>query len=77
MTFIATTLLFSILGALLYMTFDFTNVGIYYYIILSVFSAGMLFIIPYVKVYISKLLLAYTIVVIACYTVYTSASESL
>jgi hypothetical protein len=69
--------LFTILGAVLYVLFDFTNIGIYYYIILSFFSAGMLFVIPYVKLYISKLLLGYTIVVIACYTVYTSASESL
>ena len=59
------------------MTYDFTNVGIYYYIILSFFSMVMLLIIPYVKLYISKLLLAYTIVVIGCYTVYTSGSESL
>ena len=57
--------------------FDFANVGVYYYIILSMFSAVMLFIIPHVKQYISKLLLAYTIVVIGCYTVYTSGSESL
>jgi hypothetical protein len=59
------------------MTYDFTNVGIYYYIILSFFSMVMLLIIPYVKLYTSKLLLAYTIVVIGCYTVYTSGSESL
>jgi hypothetical protein len=76
-TFIATTVFFSILGAVLYLIFDYTNVGIYYYIILSIMSAGMLFAIPYVKLYISKLLLAYTIVVITCYTVYTSGSESL
>jgi K+-sensing histidine kinase KdpD len=37
----------------------------------------MLALLPVIKVYISKLLLAYTVVVIACYTVYTSESESL
>ena len=75
--FITTTLLFTMLGGLLYMTFDFTNVGIYYYIILSIFSGIMLFLIPHVKQHLSRLLLAYTIVVIGCYTVYTSGSESL
>lgn len=62
---------------MLYVIFDFTNVGIYYYLVLSVFSAVILFLIPHAKQHISKLLLAYTIVVIAAYTVYTSGSESL
>ena len=77
MAFITTTLLFTILGGVLFIVYDFTNVGIYYYIILSSFSAILLFLIPTVKQSISELLLAYTVVVIACYTVYTSGSEPL
>ena len=49
LTFIVTTLSFSLLGGILFWMFDFANVGVYYYIILSMFSAVMLFIIPHVK----------------------------
>ena len=77
MVFILTTLLFALLGLVLLLLVDFTNVGIIYYLILSVFSMVILSLIPYLKLYISRVLFAYTIVVIACYTVYTSESASL
>ena len=36
--FIATTVMYSIFGLVLSMTNDYTNIGIYYYVALSVFS---------------------------------------
>lgn len=56
---------------------DFTNVGIIYYLALSFISFMTLLILPYIKIYISRLLFAYTIIIIGCYTVYTSESQSL
>jgi len=75
--FIVTTALFSFIGLILWLTIDFTNIGIIYYLILSALSCIVLIALPLVKQYISKLLLAYTVVVIACYTIYTSESQSL
>ena len=75
--FISTTLIFSIFGLTLYMLIDFTNIGIYYYFGLSVFSFIMYLLLPRLYIQLSKTLLIYTIVVIFCYTIYTSGSESL
>jgi hypothetical protein len=76
--FVSTTLLFSFLGGMFYIAItDFTNVGVIYYIILSGLTFIMLLCLPFVKVYISKILLIYTIIIICCYTVYTSESQSL
>lgn len=36
--FIATTLSYCVFGVILSMTRDFTNIGIYYYVALSIFS---------------------------------------
>lgn len=73
--FVGTTLSFSLLGMIFYIFIpDFSNVGVIYYIILSFFTILKIFILPYLKVYISRLLFMYTVVIICCYTVYTSQS---
>lgn len=75
--FIATTMIFSLFGLTLYITIDFTNIGIYYYLGLSIFSFIMYLLLPRLYAYLSRTLLFYTIIVIFCYTIYTSGSESL
>jgi class 3 adenylate cyclase len=75
--FIITTLLFGAFGLILSMTLDYTNIGIYYYVALSLFSLAVYFVLPYVLNYISNILLFYTAIVIFCYTIYTSEQESL
>lgn len=75
--FIVTTLIFSIFGLTLFLLADFTNVGIFYYLGLSAFSFVMYQLLPRLYLYLSKTLLCYTVVVIFCYTIYTSGSESL
>lgn len=75
--FIATTLLFGILGLILSLILEYTNIGIYYYVALSVLSIIIYNILPRITTYLSNLLLFYTVVVIFCYTIYTSESESL
>jgi len=75
--FICTTLLFGAFGVILSMTLNYTNIGIYYYISLSVFSLVTYYLLPYMTSYLSNLLLFYTVVVIFCYTIYTAESESL
>ena len=75
--FIVTTLLFGVFGLTLSITDDYTNIGIYYYVALSLFSIIVYIILPRVTTYISNVLLFYTVVVIFCYTIYTSESESL
>ena len=75
--FIATTLLFGVLGLILSLILEYTNIGIYYYVALSVLSIVIYNILPRVTTYLSNLLLFYTVVVIFCYTIYTSESESL
>ena len=77
MAFVATTLLFALLGLVLRFTVNFTNVGTIYYFVLSAFTLTTNLALPYLRHHLSKVLLAYTIIVIACYTVYTSESESL
>jgi len=77
MVFILTTLIFSIFGFLLFFFNDYTNIGIYYYLGLSFFSFVMYTTIPRLYAYLSRALLFYTLVVIFCYTIYTSGSESL
>jgi len=77
LVFIITTLLFGLLGVVLSMTMDYTNIGIYYYISLSIFSLIVYHILPRVTTYLSNVLLFYTVVVIFCYTIYTAESESL
>jgi hypothetical protein len=74
MIFIATTLLYATFGIYIFFYVNVSNVGIIYYPLLSAFSLVMLGLLPVIKIYISKLLLAYTVVVIGCYTVYTSES---
>ena len=75
--FIATTVMYSIFGLVLSMTNDYTNIGIFYYVALSVFSIIIYQILPRVTNYLSNILLFYTVIVIFCYTIYTSESESL
>ena len=70
--FIATTLMFALFGSFLWFFIEFSNVGIIYYIILSALTMLILLMIPYMKQHISKLLFMYTIIIIGCYTVYTS-----
>ena len=77
LVFIITTLLFCVLGITLSFFLDYTNIGIYYYISLSIFSIIVYYILPRVTTYLSNILLFYTIVVIFCYTIYTAESESL
>lgn len=77
LVFIVTTLLFGVFGLTLSITDDYTNIGIYYYVALSLFSIIVYIILPRVTTYISNVLLFYTVVVIFCYTIYTSESESL
>lgn len=77
LVFIVTTLLFGLFGFTLTLTDDYTNIGIYYYTALSVFSIVVYNILPLVTSYISNILLFYTVIVIFCYTIYTSESESL
>ena len=77
LVFIVTTLLFGILGLILSLTLAYTNIGIYYYVALSILSIIIYNILPRITTYLSNLLLFYTVVVIFCYTIYTSESESL
>lgn len=75
--FIITTLLYAVFGLILSMTANYTNIGIFYYVALSIFSIIVYQILPRVTNYLSNVLLFYTVVVIFCYTIYTSESESL
>lgn len=75
--FIVTTFLFTLFGGTLSLSVDYTNIGIYYYVALSVLSVVVYYILPRVTTYLSNILLFYTVVVIFCYTIYTSESESL
>jgi hypothetical protein len=75
--FILTTLLFALFGFTLSLTSGYTNIGIYYYLTLSLFSIIVYLILPKITTYLSNVLLFYTIIVISCYTIYTSESESL
>lgn len=77
LVFIVTTLLFALLGLSLSLTADYTNIGIYYYTALSLFSLIIYYVLPRVTTYLSNVLLFYTVVIIFCYTIYTSESESL
>lgn len=70
-------MIFSLFGLTLYITIDFTNIGIYYYLGLSIFSFIMYLLLPRLYAYLSRTLLFYTIIVIFCYTIYTSGNESL
>lgn len=75
--FITTTILFALLGLILVSFIGRTNIGIYYYLALTVFSVVVYIVLPRVTNYLSNVLLFYTIVVIFCYTIYTAESESL
>lgn len=77
MVFIFTTLIFGVFGLILSITIDYTNIGIYYYVALSLFSIIVYQILPRITTYLSNVLLFYTVIVIFCYTIYTSESESL
>jgi len=77
MVFILTTLIFGLFGLILAITSDYTNIGIYYYVALSILSIIVYYLLPRVTSYLSNVLLFYTVVVIFCYTIYTSESESL
>jgi len=77
LVFIITTLLFGLFGLTLSMSIDYTNIGIYYYVALSLFSIIVYYILPRITTYLSNVLLFYTVIVIFCYTIYTSESESL
>lgn len=75
--FIITTLLFGVFGLILSLTLNYTNIGIYYYSALSFFSVIVYYILPRITTYLSNVLLFYTVIIIFCYTIYTSESESL
>lgn len=75
--FIVTTLLFGVFGLMLSLYIQYTNIGIYYYVALSLLSLIVYFVLPMVLNYLSNILLFYTAIVIFCYTIYTSESESL
>lgn len=77
LVFVMTTFLFSMFGLLLSLTINYTNLGVYYYIGLSFFTFIIYQILPKLTQYISNFLLFYTIVVIFCYTIYTSEVSSL
>ena len=77
LVFIITTLLFGVFGLILSMSLDYTNIGIYYYVALSAFSIIVYYILPKITTYLSNILLFYTVIIIFCYTIYTSESESL
>jgi hypothetical protein len=77
LVFIITTLLFGIFGLILSLTLNYTNIGIYYYSALSFFSVIVYYILPRITTYLSNVLLFYTVIIIFCYTIYTSESESL
>ena len=77
MVFIITTLIFGCFGLILAITSNYTNIGIYYYAALSILSIIVYYLLPRVTSYLSNVLLFYTVVVIFCYTIYTSESESL
>ena len=71
------TILFGLFGLTLSIFRDYTNIGIYYYVALSVLSIIVYMLLPYAVQYLSSLLLFYTVIVIFCYTIYTANSESL
>ena len=77
LVFIITTLLFGLFGLALSVSAGYTNIGIYYYVALSILSIIVYYLLPRVTSYLSNVLLFYTVVVIFCYTIYTSESESL
>ena len=72
MVFIITTLIFGLFGLTLAITSNYTNIGIYYYAALSILSIIIYNLLPRVTIYLSNILLFYTVVVIFCYTIYTS-----
>jgi len=75
--FIVTTMLFGILGIAIQITQNVTNIGYFYYLSLSFFSVAVYKVLPIFVTYLSNILLFYTIIIIFCYTIYTSESESL
>lgn len=75
--FILTTLIFAIFGFILSMTLSYTNIGIYYYTSLSLFSICVYVFLPRILSQLSNILLFYTLIIIFCYTIYTSESASL
>ena len=75
--FILTTLIFGVFGLILSLSIGYTNIGIYYYCALSLFSIIIYYILPRITTYLSNVLLFYTVIIIFCYTIYTSESESL
>lgn len=77
LVFVLTTLIFSLFGLVLFLSIEFTNIGIYYYLGLSGFTFIIYNLLPKLTEYISNFLLFYTIVVIFCYTIYTSEDSSL
>lgn len=77
LVFVFTTAFFSVFGFILWLTTDFTNVGIFYYLGLSFFTLIVHQVLPKLSGYISNMLLFYTVVVIFCYTIYTSNDSSL
>lgn len=77
LVFILTTVVFSIFGLILTLSIDFTNIGIYYYLGLSLLTFLIYYVLPKFTVYVSNVLLFYTVVVIFCYTIYTSNDMSL
>ena len=66
LVFILTTVVFSIFGLILTLSIDFTNIGIYYYLGLSLLTFLIYYVLPKFTVYVSNVLLFYTVVVIFC-----------
>jgi hypothetical protein len=75
--FIIMTAIFAIFGLILYLTISFTIVGIYYYLGLCIFTIIIYYIFPNLTNFMSSSLMIYTLIVIFCYSIYTTNDSSL
>jgi len=77
LVFILMTAIFSIFGLILYLTVNFTIVGIYYYVGLCVFTIVVFYLISNLTNFMSNFIMVYTLVIIFCYLIYTTNDNSL
>lgn len=75
--FIIMTLIFTIFGLILYLTIGFTINGIYYFLGLSILTVIIYYLFPNFTNYMSSSLMVYTLIVIFCYSIYSSNDGSL
>lgn len=71
------TSIFSLFGLILYLTINFTIVGIYYYLGLCIFTIIIYYIFPNLTNYMSSSLMIYTLILIFYYSIYTTNDSSL